>query len=457
MNGSVFKKSIMEPTPENIQASICQNKLQRNALVVSFIQSLIDSGNGVCIALDGKWGSGKTFFVKQAQYIIEQKEVIQECGEICQLNENQLNKLIPIYYDAWKNDDSIDPLLSIIHTILQSSSHCIDNPWEKLPYKKLWPIIAECITRLPVSKIAEKITDSSAIFSYYKNREQMQSKIQEMIAAIIESQREIRGVDDSIPMKIILFIDELDRCSPDFSIRLLERVKHYINNPNITFVLSVNLEELQHTIGKFYGRDFSATSYLDRFFDVRLSLPEIDERLQNNLIRYTDKSSLRSKVVEAVMDKFSFTLRERYRYVNWCLWTRRYYDADYYRGLNLCSQIMIPYMIGLKMKSLREYEKFVRGESCEKFVSFITGEVDVFLITSYFLRPEVVWGRERDKIDINELVNKLTDLYNYVWKNDISSFDEKTISPDCDRVLIGHLQVSSTTAKSLLDIIGLLN
>ena len=101
--------------------------------------------------------------------------------------------------------------------------------------------------------------------------------------------------------------------------------------------------------------------------------------------------------------------------------------------------------------------KFVRGESCEKFVSFITGEVDVFLITSYFLRPEVVWGRERDKIDINELVNKLTDLYNYVWKNDISSFDEKTISPDCDRGLIGHLQVSSTTAKSLLDIIGLLD
>ena len=66
--------------------------------------------------------------------------------------------------------------------------------------------------------------------------------------------------------RLLIFIDELDRCKPLFAVSLLERIKHYFDNPNITFVFSTNLSELQNTIRNLYGDQFSASRYLDKFF-----------------------------------------------------------------------------------------------------------------------------------------------------------------------------------------------
>ena len=44
--------------------------------------------------------------------------------------------------------------------------------------------------------------------------------------------------------RLVVFIDELDRCRPDYAVNLLERIKHYFSNENVTYVFSVNIDEL---------------------------------------------------------------------------------------------------------------------------------------------------------------------------------------------------------------------
>lgn len=58
--------------------------------------------------------------------------------------------------------------------------------------------------------------------------------------------------------RIIIFIDELDRCKPSYAVRLLEQIKHYMCDERITFILAVNTAQLQHTIRHFYGSEFDA-------------------------------------------------------------------------------------------------------------------------------------------------------------------------------------------------------
>lgn len=74
---------------------------------------------------------------------------------------------------------------------------------------------------------------------------------------------------DQIPIeradKVVIFIDELDRCKPTYAVKLLERIKHYFNNDKIIFVFSTNLEELQSSVKCVYGESFNAYRYLDRF------------------------------------------------------------------------------------------------------------------------------------------------------------------------------------------------
>ena len=74
---------------------------------------------------------------------------------------------------------------------------------------------------------------------------------------------------------MVFIIDELDRCRPTFAIELLERVKHIFDIPNMVFVLGINRDEICKSFQSIYG-DIDATVYLQRFFDMEFTLPEVD-------------------------------------------------------------------------------------------------------------------------------------------------------------------------------------
>src|SRR5690606_19586965 len=65
-----------------------------------------------------------------------------------------------------------------------------------------------------------------------------------------------------------------DRCRPNYSVKVLECIKHLFSIPNILFVLSIDKMQLQHAINGFYGSDnFDSEEYLRRFIDLEYSLP----------------------------------------------------------------------------------------------------------------------------------------------------------------------------------------
>jgi hypothetical protein len=75
---------------------------------------------------------------------------------------------------------------------------------------------------------------------------------------------------------LFIFIDELDRCRPDYSIRLLEGIKHMFAVPGVAFVVSTNLDQLSKSVQGVYGPSFNGYSYLKRFFDFEFTLPDPD-------------------------------------------------------------------------------------------------------------------------------------------------------------------------------------
>ena len=72
---------------------------------------------------------------------------------------------------------------------------------------------------------------------------------------------------------VYVLIDELDRCRPNYSIEVIESVKHFFNTKNFVFVIATDSEQLQHSIKAVYGNGFNANLYLSRFFDLSVTLP----------------------------------------------------------------------------------------------------------------------------------------------------------------------------------------
>lgn len=61
----------LQPTSENILLTLEDDLIDRNEVSFRFLE-LLDSLEGShTIAIDGKWGSGKTFFVKQLKMILD--------------------------------------------------------------------------------------------------------------------------------------------------------------------------------------------------------------------------------------------------------------------------------------------------------------------------------------------------------------------------------------------------
>ncbi len=131
-----MKKYDIQPTQANIKNAFFSNAIDRNEDVFRFC-TILDSINGSCsIALDGKWGSGKTFFVKQVKMLLDTYNSFicnpvekKEAEQIKQIVSNykpdkdegfESRPQIAVYYDAWANDNDEDPILSLIYAIIQS-------------------------------------------------------------------------------------------------------------------------------------------------------------------------------------------------------------------------------------------------------------------------------------------------------------------------------------------------
>jgi hypothetical protein len=73
---------------------------------------------------------------------------------------------------------------------------------------------------------------------------------------------------------LIFFIDELDRCRPNYAVEVLEQVKHFFNVPGIVFVLSIDKEQMVNAIKGFYGNEsINGHEYLRRFIDLEYVIP----------------------------------------------------------------------------------------------------------------------------------------------------------------------------------------
>lgn len=95
----------------------------------------------------------------------------------------------------------------------------------------------------------------STLFSEYKEFKDAISDFKESLEGIVSNQR-----------KIVIIIDELDRCKPTFAVQLLEIVKHLFDIKGITFIFMLDIQQLSYLIKTIYGQEMDAAGYLCRFF-----------------------------------------------------------------------------------------------------------------------------------------------------------------------------------------------
>ena len=330
------------------------------------------------IAIDSRWGTGKTTFIKLwEQYL-------------------KLGKTPSLYFNAWETDFSDDPLISFLGEMNEGLRFLIgiskktSEAWEKAKAagrqiaKRGIPALVRVGTAgvIDTDKIIEdemmKAAGSLAgdALESYLQQKQAIHEFHVALASFLEKA--------ASGNPLVIFVDELDRCRPNYAIELLERIKHIFNTEGLVFVLALDKEQLGHSIKAVYGSGIDSAGYLRRFIDFEYQLKE------------PDKGSYIDSLIHSLqLDKF-FEPRKQYRELE--------YDREHLK--NVFSMLAS----GLRL-SLREIEQFLANINIAmrtaKENEYLFPALLVFLVISKHFKPDAYRRYVSGAGDESELVDYL--------------------------------------------------
>lgn len=416
----------LKPTLENITHSYINNTIGRKLDVDHFVNLLSSIDNNTVISLDGAWGSGKTFFIHQVKLLLDAHndfkresqtdfhEKIKKCWSQT-VQDVEMPAFVTVYYDAWQHDNDEDPLVSLIYEMIKETNEEIrfKNGQQQKIIDGVLSVI-DGISGKSIANIKNSFAQENPFASFEQNR-----RIDEEITELIDNLLQEHGD------RLVIFIDELDRCKPTFAVQMLEKIKHYFDDERITIVYATAIGQLQHTIKKYYGNDFDASRYFDRFFDLRITLPQPDWSRYHESIHFGSLYNY-DRIGKAVMEHLGFELRERSRYVN-CLniaaakAMRENGKFDFYfsdgQGREFILMCIVPIAIGLKMCSEEEFQKFITGKKSDLMVEILSQNRDFVSICARYL----IASNERDENEHKLVMNKLNEAYAAICKPGITA------------------------------------
>jgi hypothetical protein len=237
----------------------------------------------IVLCIDAPWGEGKTTFARM--WIAD----LLKRGVHC------------IYFDAYKHDYSDDPFVSFCTEIISlaetafADSDAIQALKEdfKTKAKRIGGKLLCTGTRIGVKtltlglikdsdldtidSIRSDVADSSSAavsafvgkaFDDYVSSKDSLSEFRDRLSALAAA---VRAAQE---FPLLIVVDELDRCRPDFALSLIERIKHLFSTRDLSFFLLVNTAQLQNYVKTVYGAEVDARNYLHKFFTISTDLPQ---------------------------------------------------------------------------------------------------------------------------------------------------------------------------------------
>lgn len=243
-------------------------------IIIDTARKIHDEGdvtnkNGLVMAINAPWGGGKSYMLNG---------IAENLGR---------GGYKVLRFNAWENDYSKDALSSFLAEMGDQIESLFGTGNEKVAdFKKSAKRIAWDVSKVFFAAALKKLSGAAiddlveaangkdgdigegASPDLTKDLFTQHKDLKEQVALLRKSLLDLYQSQESPLKPIFILVDELDRCRPNFSIELLEAIKHIFQVNGICFLVAVNKEELINSIKVIYGESFDSRHYLQRFFDV---------------------------------------------------------------------------------------------------------------------------------------------------------------------------------------------
>lgn len=230
------------------------------------------------IGIFGEWGSGKTSVMRMIESKIRNEKGIKT-----------------IWFNPWKYDNKEAIWSALIQTILSEMANDeeylksqtknnrkkILGKIKKIVIQFSWCAAGVGVQHLTGGMIGPRfVTDIKKAFKGNEEPYSFVNKFEEEFGRLTEEYTGGQG-------KIVVFIDDLDRCIPENAITALEAIKLYLDKSRCVFVIGADRGIVVQGIHSRYKEqieNFSGKDYLEKLIQLPFVIPPIEENTLNALL-----------------------------------------------------------------------------------------------------------------------------------------------------------------------------
>lgn len=242
--------------------------------LLQVMENISDNKASTCFALNGAWGSGKSFVLDMFE---------EKLGEF-QSEETSTDKYFIIRYNSWQYDYYEEPLVAIVSTMIStiekktklfpdckekreilgmlkatgvsllSLGNAVVKEKTGMDFQKAYETVLK--GKKDGAEAYEKIHEYDVYFGFNKVMDELITLLQELAEKYT----------------VTIIVDELDRCLPEYAIKILERLHHLTeNNNNTIMIIAVDKKQLMSSVKQIFGFE-SPEKYLEKFFNFEIKL-----------------------------------------------------------------------------------------------------------------------------------------------------------------------------------------
>jgi hypothetical protein len=300
MSDEEAKKHVLlsdEPIFETKCETTRNDDLHFTATAEVLANAALYTPNPITIGIFGQWGSGKTSLMRLMMDVVAREGQ----GD---------NAAVPVWFNAWQYEREEHLIIPLIATIAREIKKR-ENSWSasfqeggKKVHDALRAVLYGISMKgklgLPGTAEIEISASMKDMIERYEEVTQDTLMARSLYFDAFDKLRNISQDKNNKNPKIVVFIDDLDRCLPEQAVRLLESIKLILHQPGFAFVLGIYPQIIEEFILNKYIRDLSDDNgsnlrrgvycdyfkeYLGKIVQVRHHVPKRKPCDMNDYIR----------------------------------------------------------------------------------------------------------------------------------------------------------------------------